>query len=127
MKYFNLILLAFLLSVISSCHKQKGEFRYINLYTTTITAVKCENLRKSSNLKTIQLSDIETNKLIEIFSTLEPIKEYSGIDSRLFGFFYQDSKKINICMSINIIEINGKQYSVNSELRDYMMHLTEKK
>ena len=127
MKYFNLILLAFILSVISSCNKQKCEFRYINLYTTTITAVKCENLRKSSNLKTIQLSDIEANKLIEIFSTLEPIKEYSRIHARLFGFFYQDSKKINICMSINIIEVNGKQYSVNNELRDYMTHLTEKK
>lgn len=126
MKYFSLISLVFLFSVILSCNKQRGEFRYINLYATTIIDVKCENLRRSSNLKTIQLSDIETNKLIEIFSKLEPIKEYNGIDARLFGSFYQDSKKINICMSINIIEINGKQYSVNSELRDYMMYLTEK-
>ncbi|MEG1592022.1 hypothetical protein [Chryseobacterium sp.] len=127
MKYFNLILLAFIFSIISSCNKQRGEFRYTNLYATTIIDVKCENLRKSSNLKTIQLFNIETKKLIEIFSKLEPIKEYNGVDARLFGFFYQDSKRINICMSINIIEINGKQYSVNNELRDYIMYLTEKK
>lgn len=127
MKYLNLLSLVLFFSVISSCNQQKTELHYINLYTTTIVAVRCENLKKYTNLKTVTLSQNQDKKLIQLLSTLKPLKEKQSIDARLFGSLYQKSQKIDICMSINIIEINGKQYFVSSDLKDYLMSIMKEK
>lgn len=125
MKHLSFISLVLLFSMFTSCQKQKTQLHYINLYSTTITDVKCENLKKSTNLKSIRLSDKENNKLLELFKTLKRTDKETTVDARLFGTIDQDSKKINICMSINFININGEKFYVNNALRNYLMSLTE--
>lgn len=109
-----------------NCQKPKSEIHYISLYTSTITLLKCENLKKSSNTKSIVLSDEENNELVNIFYHLKPIKENLGIDARVYGSVYDGSKKMNFCSSIGVIEINNKKYSVDDNLREYLLMLTTK-
>lgn len=120
-----LIIFMFLLFI--NCQKPKSEIHYISLYTTTITLVKCENLKKSSTTKSIVLSDEENDELVNIFSHLKPLKKNLGIDARVYGSVYDGSKKISFCSSVGVIEINNKKYLVDDKLREYLLMLTSKK
>jgi len=124
MKNLNSTILIIFLSLLISCKKSKGELHYINLYSTTITLLKCENLKKSSQLKNIILSEKENSEMLTIFSHLKPVKDNFDVDSRLYGTVYESSKRFDFCMSTTIIEINNKKFFVDDELRDYIVKLT---
>lgn len=98
----------------------------MGLYTTTITLVKCENLKKSTHLKKVTLSPEQDKEILNIFSQLKPIKENLDVDARLYGFINDGSQRLDFCMSATIIEINGKKYSVDNSLRTYIIKLTKK-
>ena len=109
-----------------SCQKQQAEIHSIGFYTTTITLVSCEKLKKASHKKSKVLLDEENAKLLILFSKLKPIESDTNLDARLYGYVYDKSQKINFCMNIGIIEINGKKFNVSDELKQYMLLLSRK-
>lgn len=116
-----------LLLVLFSCQNQKGEIHYIDIYTTTVRSVTCENLMQSTHKKKLLLSNIENMELSKIFSNLKPAESGWNIDARIYGIVYDRAKRLDFCMSTTIIEINNKKYFVNDQLRDYIIKLTTKK
>lgn len=127
MKSLNLTILLVSLVALIGCNKPKGELHYMNLYSTTITLLKCENLKKSSQLRNLILSDKENDALLDVFSKLQPINNNLDIDARMYGIIYKGSEKLNFCMSTTIIEINNEKYFVDDQLREYMLMLTTQK
>lgn len=123
--FYNLSII--LLFVLFGCQEQKSEIQYIDIYTTTIRSITCENLRKSTHKNQLSLSSMESKKLSKMFSDLKPAESDWNIDARLYGIIYDKAKKLNFCMSTTIIEINNKKYFVNDQLRDYVVKLTTKK
>lgn len=122
----KLFLIIFSYSIFFSCQKQQAEIHYIGFYTTTITLVNCEKLKKSSHKKSKILSDEENTELLTLFSQLKPIENNTNLDARLYGCVYDRSQKINFCMNIGIIEINGKKFHVSDKLKQYMLLLSKK-
>lgn len=122
MKYLIPILLIF----ISSCGKEKkSEINYsINLYSTSIIRIKCENLRNSTNIKNVKLTKSESTHLYKIIQNLEVCDQDYGIDARLYGSIYIENKKMDFCMSTTIIEVDNKKFYVDSNLRNYIIKLT---
>ena len=119
MKYLISLLVLFI-----SCSEKTGELQYINLYTTTIISINCDEVVKSNGVKKLIFSKEEEAELIKIFSKLKPADSDWNIDARVFGFIFENSTKLRFCMSTTIIEINGKKYFVNDELRDYILKIT---
>ena len=116
----------FLLFFISSCEKQnRSEINYINLYSTSIVRIDCENLKKSSNLKKAQLTDFESKQFLEIIKNLKICDQDFGIDSRVFGTIYNRKNVNNFCMSTTINEINQRKYFVDDQLRNFNIKLTK--
>lgn len=120
-------LIIFIFLFFYNCQKNIPEINFINLYTTTITSVKCENLRKASNVKSIILSDEENDNLLSSFSKLKPASKDLSIDARVYGSIYDGSKKLDFCSGIGVIEINNKKYLVDKNLRDNLLMLTQGK
>lgn len=108
-----------------SCEKKHSEINYIFLNTTTVVALSCNDLANSSQIKNLILSDDNNERLAKIFSKLKPAESDWNVDARISGFIYNNSTKLNFCMSSTIIEINGKKYFVNDELRSYMISITK--
>ncbi|KIC62101.1 hypothetical protein [Chryseobacterium taiwanense] len=123
--YKFLIVLVFLFFY--NCQKNISEINFINLYTTTITSVKCENLKKAPSVKNVILSDEENDKLLNNFSKLKPAPNGLNIDARVYGSIYDGSKKLDFCSGIGVIEINNKKYLVDKYLRDNLITLTQGK
>lgn len=123
---YKLFLIIFSYSIFISCQKQQSEIHSIGFYTTTITSVSCEKLKKTSHKKSKILSDEENAKLLTLFSQLKPIESDVNLDARLYGNVYDKSKEINFCMNIGIIEINGMKFYVSDDLKQYMLFLSKK-
>lgn len=64
--------------------------------------LKCENLKKSSQLKYLALSDNENDEILNIFSHLKQLKKDLDIDARVSGIVYKESEKFDFCMSTTI-------------------------
>ena len=116
----------FLFFIVLSCSQKKSEIRYMSLYSTTIKSINCNDLLKSSQIKKLNLTDKKANELVKIFSQLDPADSGWKIDARVSGFIYDDSKKLNFCMSGIIIDINGAKYFVNDNLRNQIIQITNK-
>lgn len=115
----------FSLFLICNCQKQKGEIHYISLSTNTITFIKCENLKNSPNKKNHILSEKENDTLICLFSNLKVLQKDLDVDARIYGSIIDGSQKIDFCSGIGVIEINNKKYSVDNNLRLYLLKLTK--
>ncbi|WP_185287649.1 hypothetical protein [Chryseobacterium lactis] len=129
MKHFSkFLLIAFVCSVLFSCQKQKSEIHYIGLYTTTITSLSCADLKKATHKTDLTLSEKENNELMQLFSRLKLAANDVNIDARLYGSIINEKKEnLNFCMNLGFIELNGKKYVVDDELREYILKLTERK
>ena len=75
--------------------------------------------------KKVVLTKEEDSELIKIFAELKPADYDWNVDARVSGFLYEQSTKLNFCMSTTIIEINSKKYFVNDKLRDYIVKITK--
>lgn len=123
MRILSIICIMF---TICSCRNTnlKGELNYINLNDEIIVNVSCEDLKKNYSTNKIQLTDNEEEDLIRLFKSLKTTGKNWNIDARLFGFIYDNERKINFCMGNNIILINEKFYFVDDNLRKYIVKLT---
>lgn len=125
---FKSLSIIFLYSVFFSCQKRKSEIHYIGLYTATVTSVSCENLKKATHKTDLILSEKENNELLKLFSQLKPIGNDVNINARLYGeVINENAERSDFCMNLGFIELNGKKYMVNDELREYILQLTKKK
>ncbi len=127
MKFIFYILLTAILISFLGCQRSNPEIHFINLYTTTITLVQCENLKKSPSTRKIVLTDRENDILADLFSHLQPVQRNPDIDARMYGFVYRRTEKLDFCLSVTIVEINDRKFLVSPELRDYLVKLTKSK
>lgn len=109
----------------SGCRRMEPEVHFINLYTTTVTRIPCENLKKSGITQTIMLSDEENDRLTGLFSRLQPVDKNLDIDARMYGFVYSGTEKLDFCLSASLIEINTRKFLVSPELRNFLVGLTD--
>jgi hypothetical protein len=117
----------FLIMFISfSCDKKRSQIHYMNLYTTTVISISCHDLTNSTQTELRVLSEIENKQVFALISRLKPADSDWNIDARINGFLYNNSKKIDFCMSTTIFEMGGKKYFVNDNMREYMIELTKK-
>ncbi len=122
------VLAVFLCLILSGCQKPKSEIHYIGLYTSVITSLSCDNLKKATHKSNLILSEKENNELLTLFSHLTPTANDINIDARLYGFVWDEkNKRSDFCMNLGLIELNGKKYFVNDELRKYVLKLTKEK
>jgi hypothetical protein len=122
----KLVLIISLFSILFSCQNQKSEIHYIGLYTTTITSLNCENLKKATHKKNLNLSGQQNEELLKMFSELKPVTKDVNIDVRLYGFiFNKEYKRLDFCMNIGFIEINNKKYFVSEKLKEYILKITK--
>lgn len=126
MKLLLKILLTAGMLSFSGCRKIEPEVHFINLYTTTVTRIPCENLKKSGSTQTIVLSDKENDRLTGLFSRLQPVDKNLDIDARMYGFVYSGTKKLDFCLNPGLIEINTGKFLVSPELRNFLVELTNK-
>lgn len=124
-KWFISLCLMYLLLLVNCSQKKIAEIHFINLYTTTIIAVKCEDLKKSTHLKNLTLDSDETENLLKLFKNLKPASSNYKVDARLFGVAKNGSEKTEFCMSAGVIDLNGKRYFVNDELRNFILKLSD--
>lgn len=121
----RILLIICIMFTICSCHNTnlKGELNYIDLSDEIIVNVSCDDLKKNYSTNKIQLTENEKEDLIRLFKSLKTAGKNWNTDARLFGFVYDDEKKINFCMGNNIILINEKLYLVDDNLRKYIVKL----
>lgn len=126
MKFSIYTLLAVVIFFLSGCQQSGPEIHFINLYTTTVIWIPCENLKKSGSTQTIMLSDEENDRLTGLFSRLQPVDKNLNIDARMYGFVYSRTEKLDFCLSASLIEINTRKFLVSPELRNFLVELTDK-
>ncbi|WP_411812419.1 hypothetical protein ACLB9Y_04620 [Chryseobacterium scophthalmum] len=122
----RILLFIYIILTFCSCSKTdlKGELNYTDLNDEIIANVSCADLKRDYKTSKIELTDNEEKNLIGLFNSLKTANEKWNVDARLFGFIYDDGRKVNFCMGNNIINIDGSNYFVDENLRNYILEKT---
>jgi len=125
-KYLIIAVNLFWCFTLLSCSKNNtyGKLNFIDLRTQTVIDVSCEQLKIEYVTKKKDLNRQESQKLLQLFTNLKKADADWKINARIFGYIKEGSGKIEFCMGNNIININGINYFVNENLRNYILIIT---